>query len=419
MFLQENCPPQSLFRILNQRFDYMNFRHLYIVFLGLALFTACESGSSSANVQDEGGSNGNIALPQGAESPLDQRSRGLDGANARLAQDFSFQAKFPTLTRVLQGEDDILKELDVFARKTLISGQINSEASLISTLETRDSVLIPRVEAALQTKDNGNTLNDDYNALQDELEQLGMQMTFAEGMFTSIGPAPFLQAEMDRYASKAFRLFCQFQDAKTRSYNGEYPFLDMSPYAEMVQVGEELMGLEANPYQARIKETFQSSVLYMSDVHKVNDPTARGQASFFVNGISTDAYPYLTENQSREAFITETEGSAFQKSLSKIMANPSSMSPKPEHLYLVIVEWATTAEMAKTRVSTHLLAGEDVPHYLEVNLADGTKKFAVVYRFFENAEKAESALLTAQADFPKADLMMVSVQGEALYQIGG
>lgn len=367
--------------------------------------TASSEANETATVQPE-------SLP-GAN----QRTRGLDQAST--TQDRPFDQQFPTLTRVLQNESSLLSAMTDFHTSISQSQGIQSERDLMAVLETRDSSLIPRIEAALMTIDMDNSLYEDYDLLQAELQQLGMQMTFAEGMFTSVGPYRFLESQIAQYASNAFSLFLDFNQAKTESFNGEYPFLNMGPYLEMIQIGEELAAIDGNPYYEKIQDDFENALLVFSDVHQVNNPTARGEAALFVEGVSTDAYPYMTERDTRAAYVAESSGSLFQKAVEKIMANPSTMSPKPEALYLVVVEWADDRSMAKSRVAMHLRQGEDIPHHLEISLADGSKKFAIVYRFFEDVSQAEEALASIEGDFPEADLMMVSVKGESLYQIGG
>lgn len=398
----------------------MNYRLLPFIIVFSFLLASC--GSDTSQTQQAGTStdaNQETSVEESTVPGSNQRTRGLNQMDGVSSQDISFDQKFPALARVFQNESVLLSDLMDFYASVSESSSIQSEQDLSNVLQLRDSSMIPRVETALMTIDEDNSLYDDYDALQAELQQLGMQMTFAEGMFTSIGPYRFLEPEIEQYASSAFKLYLEFNQARTASYNGEYPFLNMAPYLEMIQVGEQLAAIEGNPYFDKISEDFEKSLLYVSDVHLVDDPTARGESSLFVDGINTEMYPYMTEKESRVAYVNETAGSPFQKAVEKIMANPSTMSTKPEALYLVVIEWADDETVAISRVTSHLRQGEDIPHHLEITLSDGTKKYAIVFRFFEDVGKAEEALSSIEGDFPDADLMMVSVKGESLYQIGG
>lgn len=398
----------------------MNNRLLpFLIAFSLLLASCGSDGNRTQQAGTNTDANQETSTEENTDPGSNQRTRGLNQMDGVSGQDVPFDQQFPTITKVLQNESSLLSDLMDFYASVSQPSSIQSEQDLANVLQVRDSSMIPRVESALMTIDENNSLYDDYDALQTELQQLGMQMTFAEGMFTSIGPYSFLEAEIDQYASSAFKLYLEFNQAKTASYNGEYPFLNMGPYLEMIQVGEQLAAINGNPYFEKIREDFEKSLLYVSDVHLVDDPTARGESSLFVEGINTEMYPYMTEKESRVAYVNETAGSPFQKAVEKIMANPSTMSTKPEALYLVVIEWADDETVARTRVTTHLRQGEDIPHHLEITLSDGTKKYAIVYRFFEDVGKAEEALSSIEGDFPDADLMMVSVKGESLYQIGG
>ena len=57
---------------------------------------------------------------------------------------------------------------------------------------------------------------------------------------------------------------------------------------------------------------------------------------------------------------------------------------------------------AGPRVYTHLTNGEDVPHCLRIRRGDGTDKYAISYRFYEDEGKAEAALSKAQKRIPRS-----------------
>ncbi len=396
--------------------SFMTFRFLlFFSLISLFIASGCSSSGSSSsanslNEQSEGDS-----VSQASDASRRMRSRGLNDHSDQPG--FSFEREFPALTQALSHQPELLQTLSGYAQTVVNPDAIRSEEILINILEQRDSVMIPRVEAALMTADANQDLYTVYDQLQNELQRIGMQMTFAEGTFTSIGPSSFLQEQMEQYASKAFQFYLNFSEARTESFNGEYPFLNMKPYQDMIEIGMELSALNENTYFPKIKDHYQQALIYFSDIHRVQDPTARN-ASLFVQGVETDMYPYMTEADTRVAYINQPGSSNFRKAMERILANPSTMSIKPDHLYLVVVEWADNEEMARSRVTDHLTSGEDIPHHLQINLPDGTSRYAIVYRFFEDESNAEQAFETAQTSFPSVELMMVSVKGNELYQIG-
>ena len=82
---------------------------------------------------------------------------------------------------------------------------------------------------------------------------------------------------------------------------------------------------------------------------------------------------------------------------------------------MIITEWEDDQDMARSRVFRHLQDGQDIPHYLEITKTNGSTQFGICYRFYEDPDKAESALTNILPDFPAAELLMVSVRGEKLY----
>lgn len=345
----------------------------------------------------------------------------LPEANLRLGSpDSSFETRFPILAMMLATEPArTLEVVKNFAATISRPEDIRTEQGLLDLLAFRDSAIIPRLDPAIYRWEDSGKWYEHFEALEAELNSLGLQSMEAEGSFVGLGPADLLVSELDRLASQELKLYLKFQELQTRALGGEYPFLDMSGYLELAEIGERMMALPDNKYQDSILEDFHRYLIFIHDVHKVADPTTREEPNMFVSGISTEHYPYLTDNRSRRAYLEQGPSSAFSKALKEIVANPSVMSPRPEHLYLVVVAWETDETTARQRVITSLLKGQDVPHHLAVQLGDGTTKYAVVYRFFGEEAAAEEALRRAEAQFNEAELIMVSVSGDRLYQIGG
>ncbi|MEO1450986.1 MAG: hypothetical protein AAFV07_15760, partial [Bacteroidota bacterium] len=99
-------------------------------------------------------------------------------------------------------------------------------------------------------------------------------------------------------------------------------------------------------------------------------------------------------------------------------ANTSSIQSKPENIYVIVTEWKDTQETARQRVHQHLDQGEDIPHYLRIRRGNGEDQFAVAYRFYDDASKADAALSKIQTRVADAQLIFCSVKGETLYELG-
>ncbi|MEL6256513.1 MAG: hypothetical protein AAFR87_31210 [Bacteroidota bacterium] len=396
----------------------------FVCILAGFMLLACESiesgKSASANRSDSGFSGTEQEDIAGdlsdAGKNSGQQSRGLDMANARVASG-SFEEEFPLLYGLIKDDSgQLLPELKAYAEKVL-SQDINSEAEILALMEQRDSSLITFITPLFENMDP-EILDKSWGGFQEELNRLGMTMTAAEGMFTSIGSAPFLEDKIAEVGSKEFQAYVKFMNALTESRNGEYPFQNMKPFRDMVLYGEIILEGNNEAFKKRIDEDFQFALESFTDVHFVSSPGTRQLGVAMVHGTSTDPYPYLAELETAKEFVASGQDSKYKKALSRILEKPSAITEKPENIYVVVIEWAETKQMAQMRVRSHLRVGEDVPHHLKIRRGDGTDKYAVTYRFYEDEEKANAAFDEAIKEFPDARLIYCSVRNGDLYQLG-
>lgn len=396
---------------------------LSVLILSIVLI-ACEgissnSGNSGKQGEVDQASNGDGGFLSGEQAPVGseegQRTRGLDMSLARTDA-FVFADEFPLLQGICQHDTELLKALESYSR-TVLGQVISTEDDFLALMKTRDSSLIPHLTPLFENMD-ANQLDQNWGDYQEELKRLGMTMTAAEGMFTSIGSAPFLEAKIADIGSQEFQAYIQFLNAMTESRNGEYPFQNMRPFRDMVLAGEVIMEGEQEKYKKLIDEDFQFALEAFTDVHYVSSPDTRQVGVALVGGTSTDPYPALAELETAREFVASDQKSQYKKALSAILKNPSEISGKPENIYVIVVEWAETKPKAQKLVRNHLRMGQDVPHYLKIRLGDGTDKYAVSYRFYEEEEKANTAFDVAIKEFPDARLVYCSVKGDKLYQLG-
>lgn len=391
---------------------------LSILILAVVLVACDGSSPDSANTSTQGNVNqaakGDTGFLSG-ETGDEGKSRGLDMSLARTDA-FIFADEFPLLHTICQQDPQLLSQLEAYSRKTLAM-DVQSEEDFLALMETRDSVLIPFITPLFENMD-GQALDQNWGDYQEELKRLGMTMTAAEGMFTSIGSAPFMEEKVAKIGSPEFKAYISFLNAKTESMNGEYPFQNMRPFRDMVLAGERILDGDKEVYKERIDEDFQYALEAFTDIHYVSSPDTRQVGVALVGGTSTDPYPALAELETAKDFVAGEKESKYKKALSAILKNPSEISGKPENIYVIVVEWANTKTKAQMRVRSHLRLGQDVPHYLKIKLGDGTEKYAISYRFYEDEEKANTAYDEAIKEFPDARLVFCSVKGDKLYQLG-
>lgn len=340
-------------------------------------------------------------------------TRGLN-ANARLG--FDFAAQFPIIDSLTQSQAEGRRLIGSFASAVAQVSGIETTEQLEELLFARRDQAREQLKSIIENQDP-QWLDQNFQPLEDELNRLGMSMLFAEGMFIGLGNSTLLSDLVEAKGSDALKWYLRFIYAADESANGEYPFLDMSPYAKMIMAGEKLKELKPNPYYEKVADQYQRALLCMTDIHRVGAPNARTEEKqLLVGGINTEDYPFATGAKSREDFA-QAKNSRYSTVLAKIMANMSEMSPDPEHLYIIITEWVEGEEMAKNRVYSHLEAGVDIPHYLKIRRPNGSDAYGIVYRFYDDADKAEAAISTIEKEITSAELRMVSVRNGELYEM--
>lgn len=347
-----------------------------------------------------------------------QRSRGLDMSTARTTT-FSLKDYLPKLYALVEGDPALSQDLESYARAVIVRDGLESEEDLVAVFTQRDSQIIPFLEPLFENMEE-NTFYAEGKAYEEELNQIGLFIRTAEGMFIGLGQHPVLEVDIERLASEPYRLYLAFQQAYSEAMRGEYPYLDMEPYQRMITLGERLSELAPNPYFPKIEEDYFYALRSFTDVHLVKDPTAREgeNGSPLVGGIHLDHYPYSTETKTISRFAESQTESSYGKVAKKIMENMSEISTKPENIYVIVTEWADDQEMAQQRVVSHLRAGEDIPHYLQIRRGDGKDRYAIAYRFYEDADKADAALEKILPAFPDAQMIYCSVKNQELYQLG-
>ncbi len=383
--------------------------------LCLGLLACKQSPTTQASIQEAEAESPTtvVVVEQDTTNADSMNTRGL-GANARLG--FDFAAQFPLIDSLSQSQTEGRRLIGSFAAAVMQAKSIETSEQLEELLFERRDQAREQLQSIIENQDS-QWLDQNYDALEDELNRLGMSMLFAEGMFIGLGNTALLTEQVESKGSDALKWYLKFIYASDNSANGEYPFLDMSPYSDMILAGEKLQSLEPNPYYEKIEDQYHRALLCMADVHRVGAPSARtDEKQLLVGGINTEHYPFATGSESRKVFA-QANSSRYSPVMAKIMANMSEMSEDPEHLYIIITEWVEGEEMAKSRVYSHLEAGVDIPHYLKIRRPNGADAYGIVYRFYDDAEKAEAAISKIETEIETAELRMVSVRSGELFEM--
>ncbi len=391
-------------------------RKLFLILIGLSFCLACESPSGTKEQEGERMQKEKAAVE--GESLIDSseiRSRGSGSANARLQG--SPQERYAQLFELVANDLTLKEKISQFISQVESGAQIQTETAYKALISIRDEEIIPALESLLLNLEPDQMPQDRMSKLEPELNALGMTLIQAEGMVVGLGAKLLLPGVANRVASADFKAFLDFQQADAAAQNGEYPYMNLAPYEEMVVTAEKLMDHE-NEYWPQIEERFFQALTAISDVHLLQNEGARDGGTPLVGGIHTDFWPYAAEIESLKDFGERFPESRYSKAVQRIAQNPSSFSAKPENIYVVVIEWLDEEEQAQRKVMRYLGDGADIPHYLPIVRGDGTVRYAVAYRFYEDDQKADEALQAIEGSYPEARLIFCSVKGEKLYQLG-
>ena len=326
--------------------------------------------------------------------------------------EFSFQTQFPVLFDLLKVDPEALAIIEAFAKKAVGRESFSNEGDFLKLMEERDEQVLPILLPYLENMEV-EEWTEKYDKLSEELALLGLQMTSAEGIFTGLGPSSLFTQNLKLEKYTPIVKYDAFTDAHTQSMNGEYPFNNLDPYIKMILLGEQ-MEREGNArvYYEKVGASFSDALHNLTDIHLVTGEGAR------VGGVNVDAYPYDIPLESLKENLARFEGSRYKEPIQKIIEHPSEMTNRPAHLHLLVESWAESEEEAKKKVEEHLKSGRDIPHFLPVEKGNGSTQYAVIYRFHENADQAETALKRMQAQNITGEMVFVTCEKNKLYQLG-
>jgi hypothetical protein len=325
---------------------------------------------------------------------------------------FALADSLPDLARLTAPDPALVTRLTAYARQVLRRENLQQEADLERLFDER-AQLIPLLTRIIPEDVEGT-----HPKVAAELERIGIGLTMAEGIVTGVAPAPVLTDLTEAWGGPAFKAYLTFIYAHAQTLSGEYPYLNMEPYKDMILTGEVLQSYKDEPYFDKISDQFYEALDAFTDIHFVQegDENTRSLPTLLVGGASLDPYPGSTTLDERKALAKSR--SRYSKVIANILRNPSAMVRDGDHLYLIVVDWRPSQREARKAVHQYLDRGLDVPHYLSVKRGDGTEQFAIVYRFFDSEPQANTALETALLTLPDARLCYISREGGEMYELG-
>lgn len=333
------------------------------------------------------------------------------------ATDIDIRNQLPNIYSLISSNSEHVMLLERFAAKFFGDSRFYDDKKWISLFDMRDKELSPALHYYFEDM-NESLWEKRFPAYENELAKIGLQFIVAEGMYIGLGPKSMGKELMRTMASVHLQQYEQFIDASTRARMGEYPYQNMGPYFDMLQIGEVFLkkgDSQLDLFAEKISDDFQSALATVTDIHICKE---NNQKPFFVGDLNKDYFPYSTYIDDHKAFVKSNPNSKFAPIISKIIEQPSSFSQRTENIYLIVHSWEGSRNEAKDKVHRLLLSGMDVPHALPVVQGDNKIRYAVTYRFFDEERLAEKAMDACKGQGIEATMIFTSLRKGKLYQLG-
>jgi hypothetical protein len=346
----------------------------------------------------------------------------LDSSNnteeVAVSIEFDIKDYVPKLDSITAKEKAVNTHLREYAELVLNPDKITTEEQLIEIFKMQDELsteLSPIIEQAFFETEEAHGY-EAWDMVEDELNSIGLQGVYAEGMLFAVTRASVLEDKIEEIASDEYKLLIEFETVYSNSRGGEYPFAGLSGEADMLRIGELMSNkFPDSQYNKTIEERYFEALNVLTDIHLVTDDNEF--LTYTVFETSTDFYPFMTEMQDREDFVKNNPESKFNTLFKNIIENVSTINTNDEggydKLYIIKNKLAETREKANELVNSYLLDGIDIPHSIPV-LIDDEEMFAIVYRFYTDKEKAEQALAKITETHPDFEIAVIDYDGNII-----
>ncbi len=330
---------------------------------------------------------------------------------------FSFEDEFPNLAKILIVNEDMYATIKIYA--SMVVGEIGSEEKVLEILDLRYQILNDKTLTFVLEEyyfENEASVGYEYWDLVDnELKILGFQSIYAEGMFIDIDAHSFMEEQIEEYLSLEMKMYLKLNEAEANSRGGEYPYMGLEAYAEVILIGEDFINQFPNSdKKSGVEQTIFNALIPFTDYHKV---VADGMETYCVDGLTYEFWPTATMIEFHDSFIKNNKDSKYFDVIYKIRQNTSSLSMdenyEPLPIYVVVTDYGDNYLDAKKITNNYLNNGIDIPHCLILNDNDKSV-YVAAYRFFSNRVLANEAFEHISKTHKNAEIIKVNGNGEVI-----
>lgn len=361
--------------------------------------------------------NSNTA-PREEESSTNDPLAQIATEDNTIERDAYFLKKsYPKLASVVPESNPLYEKLNAYSYDVSNPAKsIKTEDNLKRLFFQREKDIIPMLHAEvferLTMKDPDFFVGNSGRQLQAELQKIGMQCIYAEGMYVDLAAAEMLAPQLTQLGSEILRMYIDFIVSRGNAVGGEYPYSNLDGEMAMLNIGGQMLDKYSDhAYTKAILSDLNFTLSAMTDLHKVNGHD--GNTTTISGDLLTEPYPNMIDLEVIKHFADKYPQSKYAGLLSRIAANPSEMTYSPQagsyqDLYLVAIEGQPTTQEEETiscddakvyQTTKYLDKGIDVPHVLQINKED-QDTCLLVHRFYPDRARAEKALQGIRTQIP-------------------
>ncbi len=377
---------------------------LAVIILIYSCKTSNNSNTSSENIEEEV-----------TEDITEENTENIETDNFAS---FVFEDIFPELTKALSPNNDMLWTIKLYASSVL--GEIESEEKVLEILDMRTQILkdytfnemLGNYYFAMEESEDIYTY---WEKVEKELNIIGFQGIYVEGMFADLDNYTFLKKEIENYLQEEARLFIKLKETEANSRGGEYPYAGLDDYAKVIKVGEELLTKYPNhDKKEEINGIIFSSLYPFVDYHSIE--IGNDYREYCVGRFSIDAWPMATDISYHDEFLENYPNSKYFGVIKSIRENHSVLEVDDDNgnilpIYVIVTDEVDDYDEAESKIWEYLNKGIDIPHNLILHNGENDDRYFVAYRFYPNKALANDALILISKTNKNAKILKVDGEG--------
>ena len=320
-----------------------------------------------------------------------------------------FFETFKLLPEITSSDTKLQAKLKKYA--SIVLGDIKTEEAITNAFELRIE-LQDELSLALEDYffDNENSY-EIWEDVETELNILGFQSVYAEGMFIGLAIFPILQKEIKTYGTEEFQLYIKIIESNANTFGGEYPYMSLDAQAEVLKLGEIMLKkYKKSSYYAKVQPLIFDALYTYTDYHEVIGDEYK---QFCISGFSIEYWPTATDIAFHDNFIKNNSNSMFHNIISKIRENVSEIDPDEPYIYVIVTDKVKDYEEGQKIIWKYLLQDIDIPHNLILYLDNKTQNY-VAYRFYTDIETVKIEIEKIKKIKPDAEIIKTDISGKII-----